>query len=692
MSDSIDDLVVFAEFDNKAFNSKIAESLKALEDFEKGLEMKDATKGLAGIDAAADSLDFSGVVGNIAGISKALDSVSFQGIAEGVEHIASRFNAMGAVAFAVIQRMTNAAIDFAKQTASLVFDPLLAGGRSRALNIEAAKFQFRGLGIDVTAAMESALAAVKGTAYGLDEAAKVAAQFGASGIKAGQDMTDALRGISGAAAMTNSSFTEIGQIYTGIAGIGKVTNQDFMQFATRGLNAAAAIGKVLGKTEAQIREMATNGEIDFKTFAKAMDTAFGVHATKANETYTGSLANMRAALSRIGASFIAPYLEGLRKVFNALTPAIDSVATALKPMIDLWVVLTTVVSNKLVKFLEGLDFGPLTLAIALIAQGLGSLIGVVAQIVRLFGVAFGDRFLEGPKSLGAIMVDLSKRFSDFLKRIKPSQETLSKIRMIFNGLVGVISIVVDVVKIAGKALGELFHSLNYNSNGGVLDFFVRLAEWVDTAADAIGRFNWDPIKLGMFLIGDSIANVIGFISQFVDAFKEAWAEVFPKEDGERVGTTFAKIADAIRRWSESIQPTAEDLANFKDNVVEFIRALQNAPENIKTKFNEIVDSVQATIDKVKEFFGFGEESGGGGSSNRIEQRADQVKGVFDRIREAVQSFMDFIKGDTFQGALDAISEWCQEFKDKLKEAFGPGDFNGSSIWSMWVSLAASPSF
>jgi hypothetical protein len=45
MSDSIDDLVVFAEFDNKAFNSKIAESLKALEDFEKGLEMKDATKG-----------------------------------------------------------------------------------------------------------------------------------------------------------------------------------------------------------------------------------------------------------------------------------------------------------------------------------------------------------------------------------------------------------------------------------------------------------------------------------------------------------------------------------------------------------------------------------------------------------------------------------------------------------------------
>ena len=67
-----------------------------------------------GIDAAADNLDFSGVFSNISGISKAIDAVNLDSIAAGVDHIASRFTAMGAVAFAVIQRMTNAAIDFAK--------------------------------------------------------------------------------------------------------------------------------------------------------------------------------------------------------------------------------------------------------------------------------------------------------------------------------------------------------------------------------------------------------------------------------------------------------------------------------------------------------------------------------------------------------------------------------------------------
>ena len=55
--------------------------------------------------------------------------------------------------------------------------------------------------------------------------------------------------------MTGSSFSEMAQNFAGSAGSGnKVTNQDFLQFATRGLNAAAAFGKVMGKTEAQVHE------------------------------------------------------------------------------------------------------------------------------------------------------------------------------------------------------------------------------------------------------------------------------------------------------------------------------------------------------------------------------------------------------------------------------------------------------
>ena len=49
--------------------------------------------------------------------------------------------------------------------------------------------------------------------------------------------------------------------------------------------------------------MTSKGKIDFATFAAAMDDAFGEHAKEANATFTGSMSNMRAALSRIGAGY-----------------------------------------------------------------------------------------------------------------------------------------------------------------------------------------------------------------------------------------------------------------------------------------------------------------------------------------------------------------------------------------------------
>src|SRR5699024_9652759 len=110
-------------------------------------------------------------------------------------------------------------------------DPLIEGGKKRALNIEQAKFQFEGLGMDVEKTMASANEAVLGTAFGLDEAAVVAAQFGASGMRAGKDMTDALRGISGVAAMTGSSYSDVGNIFTKVAGQGRLMGDDLLRLS-----------------------------------------------------------------------------------------------------------------------------------------------------------------------------------------------------------------------------------------------------------------------------------------------------------------------------------------------------------------------------------------------------------------------------------------------------------------------------
>src|SRR5699024_4067356 len=127
--------------------------------------------------------------------------------------------------------------------------------------------------------------AVHGTAFGLDEAAVVPSQFGATGMRAGKEMTEALRGISAVAAMTGASYSDIGNIFTNVAGNGRLMGNDLLRVGARGVNAAATLGKSFNKTEAEIREMVTKGEISFQDFATAMSEAFGEHATKANETY-----------------------------------------------------------------------------------------------------------------------------------------------------------------------------------------------------------------------------------------------------------------------------------------------------------------------------------------------------------------------------------------------------------------------
>ena len=71
----------------------------------------------------------------------------------------------------------------------------LTGGISRALNIEDAQAKLKGLGHDtksIDTIMGNALASVKGTAFGLGDAATVASSAVAAGITPGQDLARTL--------------------------------------------------------------------------------------------------------------------------------------------------------------------------------------------------------------------------------------------------------------------------------------------------------------------------------------------------------------------------------------------------------------------------------------------------------------------------------------------------------------------
>lgn len=313
---SRDRRIVEMQFDNAAF--------------EKG-----AAKSMSTLQKLKESLDFTKSANSVTDSFTSIKS-EFEGLNNTVTSAADTFKNvfLGTLAGQTAYKGVVAGFNLIKKGYDATIGQIISGGKRRAQNIEQAKFQLGGLGINWDDIYEDLDYAVAGTAYGLDAAAKVGSQFVASGVKLGDDMKAALRGISGVAAMTNSSYEEIGNIFTTVAGQGKLMTMQLNQLASRGLNVAGTLAEAFGTTEANIRDMVTHGEIDFNTFATAMNDAFGEHATKANDTFSGSLSNMKAALSRIGALFATPAYDNLRTVINATTPVINAFKKAITPVAD----------------------------------------------------------------------------------------------------------------------------------------------------------------------------------------------------------------------------------------------------------------------------------------------------------------------------------------------------------------------
>ena len=364
MSEVIDTSVVKLKFDSNEFVNNVNMSIMA-------------------VDALKDSLVFDSK--SFDSLNKAANNIDLSAISANVESLSQRFSTFGIVGMTAIERITNAAIDLGAKLGGLLAAPwkqIVSGGWKRASNIGQAKFQLEGLfgkteegvaklnmtmlatseqvaqlaeqaqgfSADMIVAMNAADYAVADTAYGLDSAAKAASVLATSGVDVvhfSEDLKDAsglmrtemqvaLRGISGVAAMANRDYDDVARVFERVSGAGRVMGDDLNSLASYGLNAAATLRDYLNeldgsvvRTEQDIRDMVSKGEIDFMTFAKAMDSAYGDHAKDANNTFSGALGNMKFALSKIGADFISPIRNKMVPLFNDLRIAINQVRKAL---------------------------------------------------------------------------------------------------------------------------------------------------------------------------------------------------------------------------------------------------------------------------------------------------------------------------------------------------------------------------
>lgn len=314
-----------------------------------GLDDSDLQKGAKSAIQTLEKLDeafkFSGAAESIDNLQNSLNSVDFSRLADNVETIAKRASFLGVVGEKIIGNLTDRVANFAIGTARKLnpvrkitgiigsgINQIMAGGERRATNIDQAKFKIEGLGHSWEEVKKQIDYGVSGTAYGMDQAARAASQLIASGVSfdkalAGDnieitkenadDLSKALLGISGAAAMTGANYDLLADVFVDASATGKVTADTFNRLAWQGLNAKATLAEALDKTQAEIDEMSRKGQISFKMFSDAMYDAFGEQAKKSNDTMEGAFDNMKAALSRIGQGFYEPLRTAKRDVYNA---------------------------------------------------------------------------------------------------------------------------------------------------------------------------------------------------------------------------------------------------------------------------------------------------------------------------------------------------------------------------------------
>ncbi len=312
MSTKKENRVVEMSFDNRDFEKNVKTSLSTIEKLNQALKLDKATEGMLAVE-------------------NAIASVSVQPLLNSVENLQQKFNTFGIFGMSVLNRLANSAVDAGKKIWDNTLGQIQSGGSQRALNIANAQFKLEGLGVAWEQASKDISAAVDGTAYGFDAAANTASQLATAGIELGDaygGMAHALRAVSGIAAMTNSSYEEIGYIFSQIASAGRLMGQDAMQISTRGINVTSVLAKQLGKTTEEISEMQRKGEISFAAFAEAMNDAFGDQATKANNTFQGAMSNVKAALSRIGEIFYGPFYDSMIKPLNKIREAINNIKKA----------------------------------------------------------------------------------------------------------------------------------------------------------------------------------------------------------------------------------------------------------------------------------------------------------------------------------------------------------------------------
>ena len=589
---SVDDRIVEMKFDNAQFEAGVKQTLKSIES----------------LKTSVDSLD---------------QGTNLTNIAKDVKYLGEQFTPLGVIGQRVIQNLTDSVMGFGSAILSKAIAPLkqfgsainnyvvkpltggglqtvLEGGFARASTIEQAQFMIEGFAATNTKDAEEISKAwtdlkddisyaVNDTAYGFDEAAAAAASFTASNVQAGDQMKTSLRAISGVAAMTGASYGDMANIFTTVAGNGRLMGDQLLQLSSRGINAAAILGQQLGKSESEIREMVSKGQIDFNTFAKAMDDAFGEHAKDANKTFSGATANIRAALKKIGADFASVMIS--TDDYN------KSLETGSYNLIN--------VANNVRMFINGIKTaieatnGPL--------QGFTGVFHIISQgVSKAFASMYERTDAAGRKldEFGYVIDDTGRRVKDangnFIKSSAQTTKLVPKLENSFNNLYGAIQnvtkFVVGVADSVNSAWKKIFGNDLFGTiekvTGGIKDLTDKLPK-VDSVSDTLASMFGIDIPKAADAVAEATSSAATEVTKQADAINQAYNGV----TGNLKDLVRQTIMGDFGNGADRVNALGDSFRQIQDEVNRLYKDFPGLTSNVDI-LNQALDSVNGTVGPV----------------------------------------------------------------------------------------------
>lgn len=687
---SVDDRIVAMQFDNNAFQTKIADTIASLDRLKGSLDFANSKRGLDDLTLASKGF-------NLAGIGSAIEGVS------------SKFTAMGAVAFTVIQNITNRAIDAGIQLGkSLSLDQIIGGFQEYETNMNSiqtvlANTKSKGTELeDVNRALDQLNTYSDQTIYNFSQMARNIGTFTAAGI----DLDTSVAGIKGIANLAAISGSNADQASTAMYQLsqalasGSVKLMDWNSVVNAGMGgevfqkALFETGKALGTikdvpltqtfdewkaagntfrssledgwitadvltntlqgftgdlTEAQIKAL---GYTDAQTKEILEMGQVGKEAATKVKTLTQLISTIKESIgSGWSASFriIFGDFEEARTLFTSVSDAIGGMVKA-----------SSESRNAMLQNWKNL--GGRQVLIDGITQAFKALSGILKPI----SAAFHDIF---PPITVVTLVNLTQGFKSLMERLTPTPAVAALLTRTFRGVFSIFSIGIEVVKGIAHFFGDLFDRFDKSDdpNKGILGFTAKLGDGIYALRQALvdGEgiktfFETLATKIGDFVEGLSFDNAVAKVVELLEGLKSAVFGIFDDADPEtpnalseamgKLGERFGWLTSLGHGLASAWEAIAGKFDTIKEKLGEFGKmigesfsglpvAISNAISN--TNYDQALDTVNTglfagLVVMFKKFLG-GDAFNFGGVFKNVNKALGELTGVLSAMQTSIKA-------------------------------------------------------